>query len=159
MAIKVVVLKEGVKKTCSSCKMEKDRETDFYLRTTGNRHRQCKACLIKRATTNNAEHKVRHRGYMRKYMAAIRSGERQSETCALINAAKAKPCTDCKQTFPPECMDLDHLPGHVKVAAVSNMIWCTVERVKAELAKCEVVCANCHRIRSKNRKLAAKPQL
>lgn len=68
-----------------------------------------------------------------------------------IAKLKNYPCADCKGTFPPECMDFDHISG-TKIAAISTLIntapWPVV---LAELEKCELVCANCHRIRSKER--------
>lgn len=72
----------------------------------------------------------------------------------VINEAKAVPCSDCGVTYPPECMDFDHIAERGgKIAAVSAMVsrWAE-DDIIAEIAKCEVVCANCHRIRTKNRR-------
>jgi len=64
---------------------------------------------------------------------------------------KAGPCGDCDGHFPPVAMDFDHVCGE-KVHTVSwllrNSTW---EAVIAEVAKCDLVCANCHRIRTANR--------
>lgn len=68
-----------------------------------------------------------------------------------INVLKAAPCTDCGGTFPPECMDFDHVRG-VKVQGIAGMIDYGPEKLAEELAKCELVCANCHRTRTKNRR-------
>jgi hypothetical protein len=60
---------------------------------------------------------------------------------------------DCGGTFSPECMDFDHKSGE-KVNNVGTMVvrgW-NRARVLAEIAKCELVCANCHRTRTKNRR-------
>lgn len=67
---------------------------------------------------------------------------------ARLDALKAVPCGDCKGTFPPECMDFDHVRGEklFGIAVNMNISW---ERLEAEIAKCEIVCANCHRIRTK----------
>jgi len=59
-------------------------------------------------------------------------------------------CVDCGVTN-PIVLDFDHL--HDKKYNVSRMIhdgfsWAAI---KKEIAKCEVVCANCHRIRTHNR--------
>lgn len=62
---------------------------------------------------------------------------------------KSRPCADCGWTFPPECMDFDHLAD--KFMSVSKMASYSRDRVLAEVAKCDVVCANCHRTRTKNR--------
>jgi hypothetical protein len=68
-----------------------------------------------------------------------------------INDIKeATPCADCKQMFPAVCMDFDHLPGFRKFKGIAKMVQDghTRERIEAEMAKCELVCANCHRIRT-----------
>lgn len=46
-------------------------------------------------------------------------------------------------------MDFDHRPDEVKVKNVSQLK--TLDDVKAEIAKCDVVCSNCHRLRTKRR--------
>lgn len=62
-------------------------------------------------------------------------------------------CTDCGLKIPhPEIYDFDHLPGCDKVMPLSKFLTKgTFEDLVAEVAKCEVVCANCHRIRSRSR--------
>lgn len=63
--------------------------------------------------------------------------------------AKSVPCADCAKTFPPVAMDFDHA-GSPKDAAIANLIHgaCSVDRLMAEIVKCDVVCANCHRLRT-----------
>jgi hypothetical protein len=58
---------------------------------------------------------------------------------------EARPCMDCGQSFPFPCMDFDHVRG-VKKKDVSSCN--TLATVKTEIAKCDVVCANCHRLRT-----------
>lgn len=66
---------------------------------------------------------------------------------------EGKPCADCGQVFPPVCMDFDHVRG-VKYLSVGQMAACGygVGRLDDEIAKCELVCANCHRIRTHDRR-------
>ena len=56
------------------------------------------------------------------------------------------PCTDCGRVYPPEVMQWDHLPGTQKLADVSPIR--SREAVLAEIAKCELVCTNCHAMRT-----------
>ena len=72
---------------------------------------------------------------------------------AFIAFHKAKPCMDCGGTFPTECMDFDHRDGLDKSFNVSNSTHLSEEVLLEEIAKCDVVCANCHRTRTKNRRL------
>lgn len=69
-----------------------------------------------------------------------------------IQMAKARPCADCGNRYPPYVMDLDHVRGK-KIANVSAMtVSFSFARILIEIAKCDVVCANCHRERTAKRK-------
>lgn len=67
----------------------------------------------------------------------------------LVRAAKSRPCMDCGQTFPTYVMDFDHVRGE-KLFNVSQGYQQkrTLAEVAAEIEKCDVVCSNCHRIRT-----------
>lgn len=78
-----------------------------------------------------------------------------------VTAIKSEtPCSDCKRFFPPICMDFDHVRG-VKTEEVSRLLadGVVIEVLQAEIDKCDLVCANCHRLRSQatnwNRNLAS----
>ena len=45
-------------------------------------------------------------------------------------------------------MQWDHLPGEVKLGAVSSLRGRSKKEILDEIAKCELVCANCHAIRT-----------
>lgn len=64
---------------------------------------------------------------------------------------------DCGGRFPAFIMDFDHVRG-IKIADVSRfrcgrLAW---SRLQAEVEKCEVVCANCHRVRTQLRLLGGE---
>ncbi len=60
-----------------------------------------------------------------------------------------RPCTDCGQVFDPQVMQWDHLPGFDKVGDISgSWVGRTQEEILGEIAKCELVCTNCHAIRT-----------
>lgn len=70
----------------------------------------------------------------------------------LMKALKeGKPCMDCGGTFPLCAMEFDHRPGEVKRFNISNSANRAVRTVLKEIEKCDLVCANCHRIRTHNR--------
>ena len=56
-------------------------------------------------------------------------------------------CADCGYAEVPDALELDHLPGFEKSFPASAGSH-SLERLMEEAAKCEVVCANCHRIRT-----------
>lgn len=58
---------------------------------------------------------------------------------------------DCGNSFPPYVMDFDHVRGE-KLGNVSSM--CNnrpLTTIMKEIEKCDLVCANCHRIRTQKR--------
>lgn len=61
-------------------------------------------------------------------------------------------CTDCGYNAHHAALDFDHLPGTVKVRDIKSGRQLGWEALLAEIAKCEVVCANCHRIRTVTRR-------
>lgn len=76
---------------------------------------------------------------------------RTQENRSYVDALRESPCTDCGKCYDPVCMDFDHVIGN-KHKTISSMIpIASLESIKTEIAKCELVCANCHRIRTKNR--------
>lgn len=75
---------------------------------------------------------------------------RQAQRQQLLNQLKDVPCKDCGQRFPPYCMDFDHVRGE-KFKDLSDIKSHALQVIMDEVAKCEIVCANCHRIRTYTR--------
>lgn len=86
----------------------------------------------------------------------IRNGEPKSKRWlsfySKLKPLKESPCVDCGLSFHPCCMDFDHVRGD-KVLVISKMFTCSWERVLQEIEKCDLVCANCHRIRTNLRRI------
>lgn len=79
-------------------------------------------------------------------------GEERKAINRMIRALKERPCKDCKVQYPRYVMEYDHLPGHHKKFNLSQVpSSATISEVLEEIKKCEVVCANCHRLRTYNR--------
>ena len=67
----------------------------------------------------------------------------------LLSLKAGRPCTDCGLVFRPEVMQWDHLPGALKLGNISTDVrGRSREEILDEIAKCELVCANCHAIRT-----------
>ena len=66
---------------------------------------------------------------------------------------KDKPCMDCNQRFPHYVMEFDHREGTLKVASMSRMLktHSSIKSLELEMAKCDLVCANCHAVRTYER--------
>jgi hypothetical protein len=126
-------------KRCGKCRVEKPLA--MFHRRRGGYQTWCKTC---------------RRAYDAGYHRATRpiridqKRERHAEFIAWYLALKdGRPCADCGQTYHPAAMQWDHLPGAEKVASVADL--CRKNnrgRVLEEIAKCELVCANCHAVRT-----------
>lgn len=132
-------------KVCPKCGENKSLDAFAYAqRYKDKRQSHCRTCNNAAGIKNYHENKDR-------YYAKARKRDRWIKE--KIRKLKSVPCAECGGTFDPVCMDFDHLPEFDKVQDISKMkkrrmAWATIE---AEIAKCEVVCANCHRLRTKDR--------
>ena len=142
---------------CTRCKLEKPK-VDFWLRPNGNvRQRLCKACS-KRGMLSPEKLKAtrgRDHVYNQSEIARRRVQRYDHKRRIMLDKLKNKPCLDCGNTFPPECMDFDHVRDR-KVSNVGSLRRNSWRVIFDEIAKCDLVCANCHRIRTK-RRLKLKP--
>jgi hypothetical protein len=98
--------------------------------------------------------------YYRKHWKQARKAHQEyfsrmyTKRAAWLQILKDQPCADCKGEFPPECMDFHHVKK--KKFVVSRGIYHkSVAAIKAEIARCILICANCHRIRTAVDKRAA----
>lgn len=69
----------------------------------------------------------------------------------VINLLKNKPCTDCGVMYEPCQMDFDHRPGEIKKFNIGREYCRSLTSIREEMEKCDLVCANCHRLRTYNR--------
>ena len=123
---------------CSTCKEEKI-ESDFNRKRNGYQH-FCKMCQ----KAYNHAHYLNDR---QAYLARARTSK--ADNRIKLEELKSKPCTDCGGVFHPYAMEFDHLPGLGKTRDVARMmVISSWKKVLAEIAKCELVCANCHRVRT-----------
>jgi hypothetical protein len=74
---------------------------------------------------------------------------RRLKVKALLVEEHGSKCLDCAYEGPPFMFDFDHRDPTIKefgVAAGGQTR--SLERSRAEAAKCDLVCANCHRMRT-----------
>lgn len=84
---------------------------------------------------------------------------RKRKLIAWYQALKDAPCTDCHEVFHPAAMQWDHRDAP-KLGEVATMLHrVSREVLLRELAKCQLVCANCHAIRTYRRKDAGREDL
>ena len=74
----------------------------------------------------------------------------------VLDELRTVPCADCGERFPPCAMDFDHRDAADKHSGVTRMIGrAGLGTILAEAAKCDIVCANCHRARTFRRRPTA----
>lgn len=133
-------------KRCSKCNYEKDEVEFSRRRKDGPRLNQCKACVkayqAAHYHTNKQQYFDRNASYRKK-------------VAELVKAMKQKPCADCGQSYPPWVMNFDHREEEIKFNDVSRLTGnSSLGIVLREIEKCDVVCANCHRQRTHERRMA-----
>lgn len=112
--------KDGLQKTCKECQREHSRE---YYKL--NKERQKKII--------NEARRKRVKDGRKKYFNILRSSS----------------CVDCGEKN-PMVLEFDHRDDVKKIMTINELVhggysW---EKVEIEMAKCDVRCANCHRIRT-----------
>lgn len=129
-------------KTCTACLLSKpfsDFERD-KTRKDG-RHHACKACRAiyyrERDKNRPSEQKM---GYHR--------NSRKEKQLFLRELKESSPCTDCQTYYPYYVMTFDHMGTAEKSFELSQFASYGMPRILQEIAKCELVCSNCHAIRS-----------
>ena len=134
-----------VSKKCGKCGEQKPVD-EFHRSSRGDGFQAwCKPC---RKVYDAAYHQLtldRRRA---------RDAERRAEFQRWYQALKeGKPCTDCGESFPAGAMQFDHRPGQEKRGNVGDLARkLSKNLVIAEIAKCDLVCATCHAIRTVGRR-------
>lgn len=81
--------------------------------------------------------------YQREWMRA-----KAAESLKIMRELKNKPCTDCGGLFHYSSMDFDHVDDN-KITGVAKLAGTgQIDKMLEEIAKCELVCASCHRYRT-----------
>ena len=93
----------------------------------------------------------------RRPLRMLQKRKRNALAVAWMREVKSRPCADCGNQFHPAAMTFDHLPGTTKRKDVAALVGGGMTRAaRAEIEKCELVCANCHAVRTFMRREAAK---
>src|SRR5262245_19628705 len=118
-------------KCCPRCGETKALEA-FAKRRGNGRQSYCQACV-----------RLYQRGRPRVLLAK-----------RLVRGLKNRPCSDSGVQYPHYVLDFDHRPGEIKLANLKVLVkqGAAKDVLLAEIAKCDLVCANCHRVRTFRRR-------
>ena len=130
---------------CSACHLDKPtKEFSFSDELRGTLNWYCRSC---HAASRHAHYLVNKRDDVRRAVAQVR-GRRETNRREVMRYLATHPCVDCG-TANPVVLEFDHRDPGQKLMNVGNMMvsrrW---PRVRAEIEKCDVRCANCHRRRT-----------
>ena len=124
---------------CSQCKKSLD-ESNFYERKRGGKQAICISCrkILNEINYQNNKNKVMDN-----------KNQRIERNRKFIVSILRMGCVDCNSKD-IRVLEFDHLRN--KTLGIAQMRSHSLERLKEEIDKCEVVCANCHNIRTSERR-------
>ncbi len=134
-----------MEKQCSRCKRLLPRNA--FARHTQRRdglQGHCQKCH----RLYDKEHYRRHRDRRRTAIIAWNRTRREEHYRLTFDFLSKHPCVDCGESN-PIVLEFDHVRG-VKAYAIGALVrvGCSYNTLLSEMKKCEVRCANCHRIRT-----------
>ena len=132
-----------VSKVCTKCDIDKPINEYNWKKRGVLRRSECKACWSKYIRGHYHDNIEYYRKKAIRHMKNRRATARKWRLNYLIEHS----CVDCGDDRIP-CLDFDHVRGE-KVKSISSMVsnGALVRKIVNEVQKCEVRCANCHRIR------------
>lgn len=116
-----------------------------YIKNTHNKNSYrniCRKCIAKydAKRMNDEEYRIK-----RRKVQILRYNKHREYVMKL----KDKPCQDCNKKYPPHVMDYDHRNKKEKCFTISKELgYAALDKIMVEIKKCDLVCANCHRIRT-----------
>lgn len=126
-------------KHCSRCDTDKPL-TEFRIMSqkTGRIDPYCIPCR----RTYNTNLTQRPDQKVRRYKSNV--GQKKRNFDVVYQYLQTHPCEHCGETdF--RCLDFDHIDQSTKQYSISAMLGHSLELLQTEMAKCRILCANCHR--------------
>jgi hypothetical protein len=130
-------------KVCTICGETKPLEAFTVLSRNRDGHTsRCRPCV-------NAVNKRRYLNrtdYYRERLKFFNKKLGDDKAEKVFNYLAEHPCVDCGETD-PVVLEFDHRDLATKTLAIAQMVErrCSWQRILAEIEKCDVRCANCHR--------------
>jgi hypothetical protein len=130
-------------RTCCICKAEKPEDAFAWkvkgLKLSG----KCRGCT-------QAYFRQHYQANRARYLKNSKRNNRRAKLAAkrlIWQHLLTHPCVDCGEPD-PVVLDFDHKRRSNKSASVANLVGWSLRVIQAEIAKCHVRCANCHRRRT-----------
>lgn len=137
-------------KICSKCKTLKNSQ-DFFMKDkkSGRLHAQCKECYKEHRKSYSAEHYKKYGDIYRQRAKIRRELIRRDLQQTYLEYMSDKACVNCGESD-IRVLEFDHINSYEKkfgiARGISNgMKWSVISE---EINKCQILCANCHKIRT-----------
>lgn len=128
-------------KCCPKC--QKDLPTSKFHQNKAKKDglaHTCKDCFRSYSKRYYEEHKAE--------TFARNQRTRRRQKLKLLELKAQSPCTDCGNKFHPFIMEFDHTDPSNKLFPVGRAGGRSGTQISKEMEKCELVCANCHKMRT-----------
>lgn len=128
-------------KQCTKCKEKKLLgEFNFKVRALGIRQYQCKECTRAFVKSHYKKNKEYYTNKAKKRNVKVKLDVQRY----ILGYLSKHPCVDCDEAD-PAVLEFDHREHKLK--EVSSLISrrYSLQRIKEEVKKCDIRCANCHR--------------
>jgi len=138
-------------KQCTNCLQDKPLTLDnFYKRKDGSFESYCRPCSLLRVK----EYYKKNKKNQIKKSSAARKARQIITRSYCFDFLKTHPCVDCGETD-ILTLEFDHLVPSEKENTISMMVsqGMLIEKIKKEMLKCEVRCANCHKKKTSKQQL------
>jgi len=135
-------------KYCNGCNTNKlEIEFAWKNKALGKRQSRCRSCQSIAQADWYQSNKSSHKTSVAKYNILLREAKREY----VARLKESTPCADCGRLGHFAAMDFDHLKDKTHTISKLTNNASSISQLMQEIAKCEIVCAYCHRVRTYNR--------
>lgn len=131
---------------CTKCRINKEETKDnFYQRRNGSFDARCRDCNA----LSSRKYYGKNKDKEKKRTTSRRKSKQNEARAYLLDYLQSHPCIDCGEAN-ILTLEFDHIDSSTKIDNVSNMViqGRLLKDIKCEVNKCEVRCANCHKIKT-----------
>lgn len=131
---------------CNECKIDKsEQEFTFRRKEKGIRHKRCSLCTRRTTRDWHRNLSIERKSVRNKSKIASRRERTGRYRIELYEYLNSKGCKNCGERN-PVVLDFDHINPDEKEFTISAVVGnVSKESLWAEIEKCDVLCANCHR--------------
>ena len=134
-------------KNCTKCNKTKSvKEFNFKYKTKGIRHTHCKDCKKKYLKA----HYIKNIDAYKKKSKKSNATYKKIKKIAILEIKMGNPCNICGEND-PRVLDFDHINPKFKKYSISDLTnggGYSFKTILKEMSKCQILCANCHRIKT-----------